>query len=146
MNKNKVLLILILSIFVILLAAGGLGLKTNEESVNDSAPEESRKISRIQITVSIEGIISQQNLELPHNSSVLEALNKIATEEEIEIQTKKYAGLGTLVESIGEVSNGTNGKYWHYEVNDEIPLVEAENLVLSQSDEVRWFFAEPEEF
>lgn len=144
MKKHKSLILILVTALVLTLAILGFQRRADdtdspaENSEVQTAPEE------IAVSLEIESVLSQINFEVEDGASVLEMLQTAGEEENFVLETKDYAGLGTLVETIGGIENGTDGKYWHYEVNDELPLVGAGDYELSEGDAVLWKFSEPE--
>jgi hypothetical protein len=57
---------------------------------------------------------------------------------------KEYAGLGTLVERLGDHENGTDGKYWTYMVNGAFAPVGADVYEPKSDDTITWTFAVPD--
>jgi hypothetical protein len=49
--------------------------------------------------------------------------------------------MGVFIESIDEVKNGTENKYWQYWVNGELPMVAADKYRVKSGDRVEWKFA-----
>ena len=45
-----------------------------------------------------------------------------------------------LIDSINNVENGADGKYWQYYVNDDIPMVGADNHPVENGDSIEWRF------
>ncbi len=60
--------------------------------------------------------------------------------EKMELTTKEYSGLGTLVESMGGNTNGTNDQYWQYKVNGIMPQIGADKLEVKSGDTIEWYF------
>lgn len=76
--------------------------------------------------------------------TVFSLLEKLSKKENFELSYKEYPGMGILVESIDEVKNGTDGKYWQYWVNNELPMVAADKMQVQGGDIVEWKFESPE--
>ncbi len=74
--------------------------------------------------------------------SVLQALD--AENPTLKLETKAYVGLGTLVTTLYGLENGTEQKYWQYEVNGAAPLVAVDAYMLAPGDLVTWEFKESE--
>lgn len=109
-------------------------------SIPKSAPESEQ--THASVTLTIEGFATPFSMPIHEGETALAVLKARAVEDpDFEIGTKEYAGLGTLVESIGGMKNGTDGKYWQYKVNGVMPQVGAETLILHDGDSIEWFFA-----
>lgn len=95
----------------------------------------------ITVTLSIDEKSSPRTVSVPLGTTALAMLEKIhEIDETFILKTKRYEGLGTLVEQLGESTNGESGKYWHYYINDELPMVGADQHVLKNGDHVLWRF------
>ncbi len=114
-----------------------------ESSPADSAPVE--EVAFVSATLSIEGVLEKSDVVLPAGSTALTLLQETSQEQAFEVITKEYAGMGSLVERIGSVHNGTDGNYWHYYVNGTIAPVGADTYVVQEGDAIEWVFRTPEE-
>lgn len=83
------------------------------------------------------------NVQAKKGSSVFELLEKITSENEVELQYKDYGGdLGVFIESIGgAISDFEADRYWQFWVNNEYAQVGASNHELSDGDVVEWKYA-----
>jgi len=88
-----------------------------------------------------DGRISSYQIIPLENSTVFSLLKNLAERENFKIETKEYAGMGVLVESIDGVKNGVDNKYWQYWVNSELPMVAADKKEVKRGDKVEWKFA-----
>lgn len=105
------------------------------------APTRSESIQG-SITLTVEGFAAPFHASISEGETVLEVLQDRATEDsDFGLVTKEYSGLGTLVEEIHGMKNGTDNKYWQYKVNGVMPQVGAASLILHDGDSVEWFFA-----
>lgn len=137
---------------VLLIVVGLLGWQffTHRTKVNQQPVEKDGQVlpaeierEEIKITVIIDNW-SETGLtfNVGENTSVLDILKMINSQQpEFNLQTKDYAGVGTLVEQIGDKINGQNNKYWQYLVNKEQPLVSADQYLLKDNDQIEWHFA-----
>lgn len=97
------------------------------------------------ITVTIEGLYSDKNVQISSSETALEILQRLDTQdEEVQLLTREYSGLGVLVESIGGNSNGMNDEYWQYKVNGVMPQIGADKLEIKNGDAIEWYFARSE--
>lgn len=87
-----------------------------------------------------EGEILQYNITPYPGSTVFSLLDELSKREDFEMSYKMYSEMGVFVESIDGVKNGTDGKYWQYWVNNELPMVAADNLQVQGGDTVEWKF------
>lgn len=71
------------------------------------------------------------------------ALQKVAEQYTIPLQFQT-SGMGVFVTSISNVTNGTDGRYWVYEVNDQKIPVAADAYQLHDHDRLVWKFTTPE--
>lgn len=98
------------------------------------------------ITLTIQGEYENKSISILSNTTLLELLQtQNAEDSELQLDTKEYAGLGTLIESMYGYKNGTDGKYWQYKVNDVMPQIGADKYILKPGDAVQWFFGASQE-
>lgn len=76
--------------------------------------------------------------------TALSALQKRAAQDTMIVETKAYDGLGTMVTSIAGVANGQDGKYWVFEVNNQVVPIAADAYNLRAGDLLTWKFVLPE--
>lgn len=78
---------------------------------------------------------------LKDGATALDALRDLnAQDPTMRLTTKTYTGLGDLVESMYEKTNGTDERYWQYQVNGIEAQVGASAYVLKDTDNVEWEF------
>lgn len=108
-------------------------------------PLDQLTLQTMPVTVTIEGWYTAKLVSLPAGSTVLQLLQLLNTEdEELQLLTEEYEGLGVLVTSLAGQTNGADNKYWQYKVNGVVPQVGASALVLTAGDQVEWKFQESE--
>ncbi|MCX6785392.1 MAG: DUF4430 domain-containing protein [Candidatus Komeilibacteria bacterium] len=83
-----------------------------------------------------------QDVELKPGQTVLDVLKEITVKNKIALATKDYQDLGTLVQTIGDKTNGQDNKYWQYFVNGELAKVGAGGYQLTGGERVEWKFIE----
>lgn len=66
-------------------------------------------------------------------------LKEKAEELNLTLETKTY-DIGILIEAIGGIKNGQDGKYWLYYINGEMPPVAADKKLLKVGDKVEFKF------
>lgn len=79
------------------------------------------------------------NIEFIEGMTAFDLLNDMA--EELSLETKAY-DIGIFIEAIGDKKNGQDGKYWMYYVNEEMPMVSADNMEIKVGDKVEFKFEE----
>ncbi|MDP4020766.1 MAG: DUF4430 domain-containing protein [Candidatus Adlerbacteria bacterium] len=93
------------------------------------------------VTLTIAELYDHQPMPISAGKTALAVLEELDVRDPaVNLFTKEYAGLGVLVEGIGELRNGTDGKYWQYRINGIMPQVGAGAYVLKDGDLVEWFF------
>ena len=71
-------------------------------------------------------------------------LERCAEKNGLTIDSSYYKQFDSiLVNSINNEIGGTNGKYWQYYVNDELPMVGADKCFITNGDSLRWSFEVP---
>ena len=101
--------------------------------------------SVIVVRTAIEGVLPEVETEVPSGTTALQLLNTLSQQRGFGLRVKEYAGLGSLVEKIGEYENGTDGKYWQYFVNGILAPVGASAYEVHPEDFVVWKFAPPDQ-
>lgn len=91
-----------------------------------------------------EGEILQHQIAPVSDSTVFSLLEDLSQKKDFEISYKIYPEMGVFVESINGEKNGTDGKYWQYWVNGELPMVAANNFQVKPGDIVEWKFETPQ--
>jgi hypothetical protein len=129
---------------VVLLILGTLFVLSNN-SRETSTLEQQVPAAGETVTVSYSILDRYHNEELsvPAHGTVLSALQSLDEQDpELALVVTEYEGIGTLVEGMYGYTNGTDGQYWHYTVNDVLPMVGADTHPLSEGDTVHWVFGE----
>lgn len=134
--------ILIGSLLVIAIIAGGFAYTQFIQTPSPAQTENSRTIS---VTFAIESVLPAHAADVAAGTTVLELLRAESAEKGFTLAEKEYAGLGILVEQIGEYKNGTDSKYWHYYVNGKLAPVGVDAYVLQSGDAIEWKFHAPDE-
>ncbi|OGG59762.1 hypothetical protein A2765_04200 [Candidatus Kaiserbacteria bacterium RIFCSPHIGHO2_01_FULL_56_24] len=98
----------------------------------------------IEVALAIEGVLPEGRAEVPEGMTALDLLRSESREKGFVMGEKEYAGLGILVERIGEFKNGTDGKYWTYTVNGVFAPVGADVYALKDGDAIEWTFVVPD--
>lgn len=98
----------------------------------------------VHASIAIEGMLPAEFVFMDTDVSALSLLKTVAESNSIPMTQQEYAGLGTLVESIGDKHNGADGKYWLYYVNGAVTPVGADAYTVQNGDVIEWVFAAPE--
>lgn len=121
----------------------GVSLYTNRaQAPVTTAPQE----QSANISLTIHGLYTNKQISISENESVLQTLEALNTQDpQLALSTKEYSGLGTLVDSMHGMKNGTNKNYWQYKVNGVMPQIGADAYKLKSGDSVEWFFGASQE-
>lgn len=93
------------------------------------------------ITLSIQGIYEATTTPIESGETLLELLTRLdASDPTLDLTTQDYGDLGVLVTGMGGFSNGTDGKYWQYEVDGAVPMVGADQYELHDGETAIWEF------
>lgn len=95
-------------------------------------------------TLAIENVLPATEIAVPSGASALELLAEVSSAMPFVLETKEYAGLGTLVERIGDHKNDS-ARHWHYYVNGALAPVGAGAYIVEEGDAVEWRFRTPDE-
>lgn len=132
----------IAAILILAILAGGFAYTQFLKPSPTASTETTRAV---EVTLAIENILPPHRAKIADGTTALELLRMESAEEGFTMSEKEYAGLGTLVESIGDFRNGTEGKYWTYTVNGAFSAVGADVYQPKAGDLIEWSFAEPED-
>ena len=140
MNKKIFFLVLCGVIFGTLLWKGysSIGIR-KEEKKNTTVLSSSIEIPRVTLILDdSEHIATYTGIPA---STVLQALQYIATEKNIVVKTKQY-DFGVFVEQIGDKAN-TNDRSWVYSVNGTSGQVASDAYQTKTDDQVLWQYTKP---
>ena len=127
---------------VILALAVGLSLYINFSQPPEPAAQEPQSYA---VTLTIDSVYADKRVAVSSDETVLRMLERLDdADSSQQLTTKEFAGLGTLVESMGTYQNGTDGKYWQYFVNGMLAPVGADQYVPASGDNIEWRFIVPE--
>lgn len=73
-------------------------------------------------------------------TTVFDELIEYGKNNNIEIAYNNNYEFGVLVESIGGIKSGDDGKYWQYYVNNKLGDVASDKKTISGNDIVEWRF------
>ena len=135
---------LALSALTVLVVAGGVFLYTDKASAptHSAAPAAQQAVPQIaHVLLSIDGLYNAKQVAITGNETALGVLQEAsAGDSQVRLSTKVYAGLGTLVDGLNGIKNGTGKKYWQYKVNGMMPQIGAGQYKLKDGDSIDWFF------
>lgn len=110
---------------------------TNNTYTNSTTTEQ--KVDAV--TLSIEGVYEATTTPIQNGETVLELLTRLdTTDPDLNLATEDYGDMGVLVTAMGGLVNGTDGKYWQYQVDGETPMVGADQYELADGKTVLWEF------
>lgn len=128
---------------LILTLAVGVSVYTNRMPTS-TAPA-TQETAEGTILFTIEGLYKDKQVSIASGDTVLLVLQTLnAQDPKLRLSTKEYSGLGVLVDGMYGQKNGTDNKYWQYNVNGIMPQIGAGQLKLNNSDSVEWFFGPSE--
>ena len=155
MNKKLILVFVGVFILVALFFANSQKISTPSSSTNlgSSVPNQSSippktppntssnpSLERSNISLSFDfgggAEKISQSIDFKKGENLLDAMIQI----NLKIETKTYAGLGSIIESINDFKSGTDGKYWQYWVNGKYSQVGASAYKIQPGDVVEWRF------
>lgn len=128
-------------IVLVILALGALSYYT-QPPVSEAPHVSPQTFS---VVFSVEGL-ERHTTSVTEGTTALALLREEAEEDGFAFVEKEYAGMGILVEQIGDQKNGTDGKYWMYTVNGALAPVGAHAYTLKPNDVIEWTFAVPENY
>ena len=126
---------------IVALIVGGL---TYTQFYPHPVVETSENARTIKATLTIDGVLPAYPVEIPEGTTILELLRGESTAEGFAMSEKEYAGLGILVERLGDLQNGADGKYWTYTVNGAFAPVGADVYEPKSGDLIEWTFDVPD--
>lgn len=113
-----------------------------------AAPEQAVQTESKTLTVSlsVQGLYTSKQVNITEGETILQLLQaQSAQDPAMNLTTKEYAGMGTLVTGIGGSINGTGNDYWQYKVNGVSPQIGADAYVLKSGDVIDWYFGPSQE-
>jgi hypothetical protein len=88
--------------------------------------------------------IISEHLVAYQGDTALSLLERCAEKNGFSVETTYYAQFdSTMVNTIHNAIGGTEGKYWQYYVNGELPSVGADKCTLTNGDVLTWSFEIP---
>lgn len=109
-----------------------------------TAPLTAEAPRTFEVTLAIAGVLPAHRIAIAEGTTALEALRMESAHEGFVMSEKEYAGLGTLVEQIGDFRNGDDDRYWTYTVNGGFSPVGADRYEPKEGDYIEWTFDMPD--
>lgn len=76
-----------------------------------------------------------------NDETVFTILQKMSKRNDFNVEFTYYEEFDAiLIDSINNIENGAEGKYWQYYVNGDIPMVGADNYPVENGDYIEWRF------
>lgn len=142
--KNMKKINIFIGITIITLVA--LGFVTFFNKTDSSVSQMESEVSRPVVEQDVSLIINNgEELSLIFKSkfregiTVFDLLEEKTVESGLDLKVKTY-DIGILIEAIGEVENGKDGKYWLYYINGEMPMVAVDKKEINSGDEIEFKF------
>ena len=141
MNMRKKLLIAGIIVLTLAVAAGLFAYTGGNTGPGKSVGQAAEVTGTVSLTV--EGLYENKSVLLSENATVLTLLQTLnATDPQLKLSTKVYAGLGTLIDGMHKNKNGTGGNYWQYKVNGVMPQIGADQFKPKNGDAILWYFGQ----
>lgn len=139
---KKIYILIAIGLIVI-----GVWIVFSDRIIKENLPEKEAEISQQDVVENEvflvidygHGNSSTFNIDFVGGMTAFDLLNDRA--EELGLETKAY-DIGIFIEAIGNKENGEDGRYWMYYVNEEMPMVSADNIELKPDDRVEFKFEE----
>ncbi|MBI4122203.1 MAG: DUF4430 domain-containing protein [Parcubacteria group bacterium] len=113
-----------------------------------TAPVASEQASAQDYTVSLQTPATDQPYEITAETgqrlTAFSALQKVSERYTIPMSFNPSTGMGVFVTEIAGFKNGTGGRYWVYEINDQQVPLAADQYTLAPSDRLVWKFTVPD--
>jgi len=107
-----------------------------------SPTEQNNTIENISALVNVfDGIsTTSASMHLPLNSTAFNFLEVLAQKQQWQIETKDYGEMGLFIESINNIKNGADNRYWMYYVNNVQPQVSVSKQIINNNDIITFSF------
>jgi len=98
------------------------------------------------VSLNVQGLYTDKGIAITADETVLQVLQALdAQDAQLQLTTKVYAGMGTLVTGMHGEVNGAGKSYWQYKVNGVAPQIGADAYKLKSGDTIEWFFGSSQE-
>jgi hypothetical protein len=81
-----------------------------------------------------------KDIAVVEKETMMQLLEKTLKAATLNFTTKSYAGLGRIIDSIGDKRNGDEGQYWQFWVNNQYIPVGADAYIVNPGDVILWQF------
>jgi len=139
MKEKKLILILggILILLVILVSGNRQSATPPTQLENSSAIQPLvSPVEKFTLLIDFRGSAQKisQSLDFQKGENLLDTMLKT----NLKIETKTYAGLGSIIEGINGFKSGADGKYWQYWINSKYSQVGASAYQIQPGDVIEW--------
>lgn len=86
------------------------------------------------------GMTLSLGVSVADNATVLDALTEATGAYGLRVESKSYGSMGTLVNTIGDLTGGQDGKYWSYYVNGQAATVAVDQQLVKPGDRIEFRF------
>ncbi|MFH0712367.1 MAG: DUF4430 domain-containing protein [Candidatus Jorgensenbacteria bacterium] len=80
------------------------------------------------------------SFEADGTKNIFQVMEEALPAAGIHFDYETYAGLGKLIDQIGEKKNGENGNYWQFWVNGSYSTVGVSSYFVKAGDRIEWEF------
>ena len=81
----------------------------------------------------------KQTTQIATDTTVLDLMNQLQSENQITFSGKDYPGMGMFVEEINGIKNNSqDNKYWIYYINGQSAQVGISNYTIKPNDVIEW--------
>ena len=140
-RQNTIISIGLVLAFVVGLFTGGQSFRSRpmqppREIVQNQTPPSASVMLDFE-----DGVVQSYNdIDAPTGTTAFQLLQRTLATAHLELGSKEYSGLGTLVTKIGSKENGTDQRYWQYWVNNRHAQVGASSYAVQPGDVIEWKF------
>jgi len=144
MKKNIyiIIAIIIIAIIIIVIAGGWFAFSNNfwqPELTKNNSPSKSAEKTAVLVINDGEKTPQEFVMNFSEKTTAFDLLKTKVEELGLNLETKTY-DIGIMIETIGDKINGQDGKYWLYHVNNEMPMVSADKMIIKSGDKVEFKF------
>lgn len=131
--------ILMSLVVVSIFSLGGLAYRTHT-----TEPPTPRAKRMFDVQLAIENVYPMTTHTVLSETSVRDLVSVVSQVKGFDYAEKQYPGMGTLIEQLGPIINGTGNKYWQYYVNGTLAPVGVDEYELNENDTIEWRFEAPQ--
>lgn len=148
-SLKLLLFILIVLLFAVVLLLFSVNTVSKNGQSGKAGPEngalnvdENSNDKNIQTDEYVNKSITYPYNEADEESTVFSGLISYGKENNVEVKYNNNFSSGGFIESIGEIKNGDDDKYWQYYINGIFGDMAADKKILKRGDNVEWRFEE----